>query len=210
MSEIIQGSPEWFAIRLGKVTASRVADVVARTKSGPSASRANYMAELIAERLTGEVAPSFTNAAMQWGTEKEPEARAAYGFRTDSEVGQIGFVIHPQIADSGASPDGLIGEDGLAEFKCPNTATHIETLLTKAAPAKYLTQMQWQMACTGRKWCDFVSYDPRMPETMRLFIQRVERDEKLILSLENDVREFLDDMAKKLAQLIALNQKEAA
>jgi putative phage-type endonuclease len=210
MSEIIQGSPEWFAIRLGKVTASRVADVVARTKSGPSASRANYMAELIAERLTGEVAPSFTNAAMQWGTEKEPEARAAYGFRTDSEVAQIGFVIHPQIADSGASPDGLIGEDGLAEFKCPNTATHIEALLTKVVPAKYLTQMQWQMACTGRKWCDFVSYDPRMPETMRLFIQRIERDEKLILSLEKDVREFLDDMAKKLAQLIALNQKEAA
>ena len=210
MSNIIQGSPEWFAIRLGKVTASRVSDVVARTKSGPSASRANYMAELIAERLTGETAPAFTNAAMQWGTEKEPDARAAYSFRTDSEVSTIGFVIHPSITDSGASPDGLIGDDGLVEFKCPNTATHIDTLLSGAVPAKYLTQMQWQMACTGRRWCDFVSYDPRMPETMRLFIQRVERDEKLIFSLEKDVREFLDDMAKKLAQLIALNQKEAA
>lgn len=207
MSEIIQGSPEWFAVRLGKVTASRVAEVVAKTKSGYSTSRANYMAELIAERLTGETAPSFTNAAMQWGTEKEPDARAAYEFRTDSEIEQVAFVIHPQIADSGASPDGLVGADGMAEFKCPNTATHIETLLTGTVPGKYITQMQWQMACTGRKWCDFVSFDPRMPEAMRLFIQRVERDEKAIHQLEKDVSEFLDEMAKKIAQLIALNQK---
>jgi putative phage-type endonuclease len=207
VSEIIQGSPEWFAIRLGKVTASRVADVVAKTKSGFSTSRANYMAELIAERLTGETAPSFTNAAMQWGTEKEPDARAAYEFRTDSEVAQVGFIIHPQIADSGASPDGLVGADGMAEFKCPNTATHIETLLTKAVPGKYVTQMQWQMACAGRKWCDFVSFDPRMPEAMRLFIQRIERDDKVIADLEKDVLAFLDEMAKKIAQLIALNEK---
>lgn len=210
MSEIIQGSPEWFAVRLGKVTASRVADVVAKTKSGPSASRANYMAELIAERLTGETAVAFTNAAMQWGTDKEPEARAAYEFRTDCAIAQVGFVIHPNIADSGASPDGLIAEDGMAEFKCPNTATHIETLLTKTIPGKYITQMQWQMACTGRKWCDFVSFDPRMPESMRMFVQRVERDEALIGKLEDDVHDFLDEMAKKIAQLIALNQKAAA
>lgn len=210
MNNIVQGSPEWFAVRLGKVTASRVADVVAKTKSGPSASRANYMAELIAERLTGETAVAFTNAAMQWGTDKEPEARAAYEFRTDCEVAQVGFVIHPNIADSGASPDGLIGEDGMAEFKCPNTATHIETLLTGKIPEKYITQMQWQMACTGRKWCDFVSFDPRMPETMRFFSRRVERDEALIGRLEDDVHDFLDEMAKKIAQLIALNQKVAA
>lgn len=209
-ADIIQGSPEWFAIRIGKVTASRVAEVVAKTKSGPSASRANYMAELIAERLTGETAPSFTNAAMQWGTEKEPDARAAYEFRTDTEIAQIGFVIHPRITDSGASPDGLIGADGMVEFKCPNTATHIETLLTKSVPGKYITQMQWQMACADRKWCDFVSFDPRMPEAMQLFIHRVERDEKLIGQLEDDVCDFLDEMAKKIAQLIALNQKAAA
>lgn len=210
MDNIIQGSPEWFAVRLGKVTASRVADVVAKTKSGPSASRANYMAELIAERLTGETAAAFTNAAMQWGTEKEPDARAAYEFRTDAELALVGFVIHPNIPDSGASPDALIGTDGMAEFKCPNTATHIETLLTKSVPGKYLTQMQWQMACTGRKWCDFVSFDPRMPEAMQLFIQRVERDEALIGRLEDDVHDFLDEMAKKLAQLIAVTDGRAA
>ena len=147
---------------------------------------------------------------MQWGTDKEPEARAAYEFRTDCEIAQVGFVIHPQIADSGASPDGLVGDDGMAEFKCPNTATHIETLLTGAIPSKYITQMMWQMACTGRKWCDFVSFDPRMPETMRFFICRIERDDKLIASLEKDVTDFLDEMAKKIAQLIALNQRAAA
>ena len=210
MSDIIQGSPEWFAVRLGKVTASRVADVVAKTKTGWGASRANYMAELIAERLTGEPAASFTNAAMQWGTEQEPNARAAYEFRTDLVVDLIGFAVHPNIADSGASPDGLVVEDGMVEFKCPNTATHIETLLTGTIPAKYITQMEWQMACTGRQWCDFVSFDPRMPEAMRLYIRRIERDDSLIASLEKDVTEFLDEMAKKIAQLIALNQRAAA
>jgi putative phage-type endonuclease len=207
---IIQGSPEWHAIRVGKVTASRVADVIAKTKSGWGASRANYMAELIAEKLTGEPSPSFTNAAMQWGTDQEPNARAAYEFKTDCEVTAIGFAIHPHIRDSGASPDGLIGDAGMVEFKCPNTATHIDTLLSGDVPGKYVTQMQWQMACTGRKWCDWVSFDPRMPESMKLFVKRVERDEALIGRLEDDVHDFLDEMAKKLAQLIALQQKQAA
>lgn len=210
MSEIIQYSPEWYAIRLGKVTASRVADVVAKTKTGWGASRANYMAELIAERLTGTVAESYTNAAMQWGKDQEPDARAAYEFKLDCEIVPIGFAIHPSISDSGASPDGLIGTDGMVEFKCPNTSTHIETLLTRAIPGKYVTQMQWQMACAGRQWCDFVSFDPRMPETMKLFVLRVDRDDKLIATLEADVRDFLDEMAKKIAQLIALQNKEAA
>jgi putative phage-type endonuclease len=203
MSDIIQGSPEWFAARVGKVTASRVADVVAKTKTGWGASRANYMAELIAERLTGESAPSFTNAAMQWGTEKEPDARAAYEFRTDADVVAIGFVDHEKIHMAGASPDGLIGDVGLVEIKCPNTSTHIDTLLGQAVPAKYITQMQWQMACTGRAWCDFVSYDPRMPEAMRLFVQRVERDKELIASLEADVTAFLAEVEKKAAELTA-------
>lgn len=203
MADIIQGSPEWFQVRCGKVTASRVADLIAKTKTGWGASRANYMAELIAERLTGASAPNFTNAAMQWGTEQEPEARAAYEFRTDSEVVSVGFVVHPHIADAGASPDGLIGSDGLIEIKCPNTATHIETILGQTVPAKYVTQMQFQMACTGRQWCDFVSFDPRMPESMRYFQKRVERDDKLIAGLESDVSEFLDELAKKIAALIA-------
>jgi len=204
MTDIVQGSPEWHQLRLGKVTASRVADVVARTKTGPSASRTNYMAELIAERLSGEPSEKFTNAAMQWGTDMEPQARAAYEFRTDAQVTQVGFVVHPKIDQAGASPDGLVDEDGLIEIKCPNTATHLETLLGQAAPAKYETQMQWQMACTGRKWCDFVSYDPRLPENMRLFIKRVERDDKRIKELETEVAGFLLEIAVKLSELNSL------
>lgn len=198
-----QRSPEWFAARLGRVTASRVADVVARTKTGWGASRANYMAELLVERLTGEQAPAYTNSAMQWGTDCEPHARAGYEFRLDVTVEEIGFVDHPTIAMAGASPDGLVGEDGLVEIKCPNTSTHIDTLLTGKIPDRYVTQMQWQMACTGRQWCDFVSFDPRLPENMRLFVKRAERDTKAIASLESDVAEFLGDLDQKLAALSA-------
>lgn len=198
---IIQGTPEWFAIRIGKVTASRVADVGAKTKTGWGASRANYMAELIAERLTGEVVPSFMSTAMQWGTEMEPLARDAYEFRTDATVETVGFVAHPSILMSGASPDGLVGFDGLIEIKCPNTATHIDTLMGDSIASKYETQMQWQMACTGRKWCDFVSFDPRMPESMRLFIRRVNRDDKRISELELLVCDFLEEIKAKVQQL---------
>lgn len=208
--EITQGSPEWHALRLGKVTASRVADVVAKTKSGWGASRANYMAELIAERLTGATADRFVNAAMQWGNETEAEARAAYQFQTDAEVVEIGFVDHPSIAESGASPDGLVGEGGLVEIKCPNTATHIDTLLSGTVPGKYLTQMQWQMACTGRQWCDFVSYDPRLPPEMAIWIKRVERDEDRITELQDMVREFLKELDAKVSDLRALYMSEAA
>lgn len=204
MSEIVQNSPEWFAARLGKVTASRVADVIAKTKTGWGAGRANYQAELIAERLTGVTATSYTNAAMQWGVDHEPEARAAYEFRTDSEVTLIGFADHPTIGMTGASPDGLVGDDGLVELKCPNTATHIDTLLSSFIPAKYVTQMMWQIACTKRNWCDFVSYDPRLPEAMRLFRHRIVRDDALIASLENDVIAFLAETDKKVAELRAL------
>lgn len=209
MSDIIQGSPEWFTIRCGKVTASRVSDVIAKTKSGWGASRANYMAELIAERLTGETAVSFTNAAMQWGTDKEPDARAAYEFRTDATVDVIGFVQHPKLLMSGASPDGLIGKDGLVEIKCPNTATHIDTLLGKTVPAKYITQMQWQMACADRLWCDFVSFDPRMPESMRLFIARVERDDAAVGELESLVSAFLVEVDQKVSDLNRLYAPQA-
>jgi len=204
MIDVIQGSPEWHELRRGKVTASRVADIVARTKTGPSALRSNYMAELIAERLSGTPAESFVSAAMQWGTDMEPQARAAYEFRTDAQVTQVGFVLHPNIDQAGASPDGLVNEDGLIEIKCPNTATHLETLLGQAVPAKYETQMQFQMACTGRQWCDFVSYDPRMPESMRLFIKRVKRDDKRIKELEIEIAGFLLEVAVKLSELNSL------
>ena len=209
--EIIQGSDEWKALRLGKVTASRVADVVAKTKSGYSASRANYAAQIIAERLTGTTAESYTNAAMQHGTETEPEARAAYEFYQGVTVREVAFVPHPSIDQAGCSPDGLVDEDGLVEIKCPNTATHLETLLGQAVPGKYDTQIQFQMACTGRKFCDFVSYDPRMPENMRLFIKRVMRDDKRISELETEIASFLLELAVKLSQLNSLyGEKEAA
>lgn len=194
MLDIEQGSDEWFKVRLGKVTASRVADVIARTKSGPAASRANYAAQLVTERLTGVPTETFTNAAMQWGTDMEPEARSTYEFYQAVQVDQIGFVPHPDIGDAGASPDGLVGDDGLVEIKCPSTATHIETLLGRTVPAKYVTQMMWQMACTGRKWTDFVSYDPRMPESMRFFCVRVERDDETIHGLEKEVVAFLAEV----------------
>lgn len=207
---MIQGSDEWKAARCGKVTASRVADVVARTKTGWGAGRANYMAELIAERLTGIPADSYTNAAMQWGIDHEGEARDAYAFLIGQETEEVGLVAHPTIADTGASPDGLVGDDGLVEIKCPNTATHIETLLGQSVPAKYVTQMQWQMACTGREWCDFVSYDPRMPEALRLFVKRLERDDDRVNELEAEVQLFLRELDDKLAALTALTLKVAA
>ncbi len=147
---------------------------------------------------------------MQWGTEKEPDARAAYEFRTDATVAEIGFVVHPKIDASGASPDGLVGTDGLVEIKCPNTAGHLETLLGQEIAGKYITQMMWQMACTGRAWCDFVSYDPRMPENMRLFIKRVPRDDARIAELESEVAAFLLEMAVKLSQLNSLYGLEKA
>jgi len=195
-----QRTDEWFAARLGKVTASRVADVVAKTKTGYSASRENYMADLIVERLTGQKASSFSNAAMDWGTEQEPNARAAYSARTGELVEEVGFIDHPVIPMSGASPDGLVGE-GCVEFKCPNTATHLEYLLAGKPPEKYVTQMQWQMACTCKPACDFVSYDPRLPEHLQLLIVRVPRDDKRIAELEGEVRKFLAELDDKLAKL---------
>jgi putative phage-type endonuclease len=211
-----QRTDDWFQARLGKVTASRVADVVAKTKNGYSASRENYMADLIVERLTGQKASSFSNAAMEWGTEQEPNARAAYSARTGELVEEVGFIDHPTIAMSGASPDGLVGE-GIVEFKCPNTATHLEYLLAGKVPEKYVTQLLWQMACTGRQWADFCSYDPRLPKHLQLFIVRVPnaeqrasivqsfaiRDQR-IAKLETEVRKFLaelDDKVKKLQEL---------
>jgi putative phage-type endonuclease len=209
--DIIQGSAEWKAIRCGKVTASRVADIVAKTKTGYSASRANYMAQLITERLTGTVAESFTNAAMQHGTETEPEARSAYEFYQGVSVAQIAFVPHPTIDQAGASPDGLIDGDGLVEIKCPQSATHLETLLGQAVPGKYETQIQFQLACTGRQWCDFVSYDPRMPENMRLFIKRVPRDPSSIAELEGEIVRFLKELDAKISELTSIyGDREAA
>lgn len=200
--KIIQGTDEWYKIRLGKASASRVSDVVARTKSGWGASRANYMAQLIAERLTGEPQERVLNTpAIQWGTDTEPQARAAYSFFSGHEVVEVGFVEHPTIKMAGASPDGLVCDDGLLEIKSPNTATHIETLLGDHIDKKYMLQMMWQMACTGRKWCDFVSFDPRLPLDLQMKVIRVNRDDKLIQELENDVALFLGEVEQKVEAL---------
>ncbi len=203
---IEQGTPEWFAQRLGKVTASRVADVIAKTKTGYSTSRDNYMAQLVCERLTGTVAESYTNAAMQWGTDNEPLARAAYEAYADVLVDEVAMITHPRIEQAGASPDGLVGQSGLVEIKCPNTATHIDTLLTQTVPGKYITQMQWQMACTGRQWCDFVSFDPRLPKELQLFVKHISRDEDYISMLEKEVIKFLKELNDKIEKLNKLKE----
>ena len=196
-----QRTEEWFAARCGKVTASRVADIIAKTKTGYSTSRENYLAQLVCERMTGKPTESFTNAAMLHGTETEPFARAAYEAAKNVLVDELGFATHPTISMAGASPDGLVGEVGLVEIKCPNTATHIDTLLTQTVPTKYITQMQWQLSCTRRQWCDFVSFDPRMDEGLQLFIKRVEYDPIYVASLEKEVINFLFDIEHKIMQL---------
>lgn len=198
---ILQSDPSWATARLGFVTASRIADVMAKTKSGPSTSRANYAAELIAERLTGTPGDRYTNAAMQWGIDTEPHARAAYEFHHDVSCGPAAFITHPTLEWSAATPDGFIDADGLVEFKCPNTATHIDTLLSSAIPEKYRLQMQWQMACSARAWCDFVSFDPRLPEEMRMFVKRIKRDDDMIGSIEKEVTLFLGEVSDTLARL---------
>ena len=203
---MVQGSPEWHQARLGKVTASRISDVAAKIKTGWGASRAKYMGELIAESLTHEPTPSYINAAMQHGTDTEPQAAAAYAFYTDAELELVGFVDHPKIDQAGCSPDRLIGKDGLVEIKCPQTSTHIDTLLGSSIPKKYIDQMQWQMACTKRKWCDFVSFDPRMPPETQLFIQRVERDKERIKDLEEIVVDFLAEMNETIDRLTKLEK----
>ena len=197
-----QGSEAWFQVRIGKVTASRVADILAKTKSGYSTSRDNYMAQLVCERLTNQKAESFTNAAMQHGTETEPLARAAYEALKDVLVDEVGFVPHPSIEMAGASPDGLVGDDGLLEIKCPNTATHIDTLLNQSVPTKYNTQMQFQMACTGREWCDFVSFDNRLPEELQLFVKRVPRDDVYIKIMEAEIVQFIAELDEKIEKLM--------
>jgi len=202
--EIEQRTEEWFAARLGKVTASRVADLVGKTKTGYSATRDNYMAQLVVERLTQTKAESYTNAAMQWGTDQEPFARAAYEAAQNVMVEEVGFVSHPTIEWAGASPDGLVGEDGLVEIKCPNTATMIETLLSQKVPGKYFIQMQFQLACTGRKWCDYVAFDPRMPAKAQMFVRRVDRDDEYIAHLEEEIAKFLVEVESQVQKLNAI------
>jgi putative phage-type endonuclease len=203
-----QRTDEWFQARLGKVTASRISDVLAKTKTGYSISRQNYLVQLVTERLTGQKADSFfMNQAMQDGVDREPIARKLYEVLNDVIVTEVGFYDHPRIAMSGASPDGLLPEllvfgIGLVEIKCPIETTHTNTLMSKKVPSKYIPQIQWQMACVpNAKFCDFISYNPNFPPEMQLFVSRVEKDLQYILELETEVEQFLKEVDQAILQL---------
>lgn len=207
----LQRSPEWFQSRCGSLGASSVYEVVAKTKSGWSSSRANCEARLIIERITRVPQDGYVNAAMQHGIDTEEQARAFYSFITDNEVEEVGLIKHPNIAWTHASPDGLIGDDGIVELKCPQPAAHLALLTGEPIPSKYLTQVGWQMACTGRQWADFVSYSPAFPENMRMFSKRIERDDKAIGELERLVEDFLAEVDAKIEALTArFGMREAA
>jgi putative phage-type endonuclease len=202
MSEIIQGTPEWLQLRLGHVTASRVADILAKTKTGASASRQNYLIELAIQRVTNVVEESYKNEAMIRGTEEEPKARQAYELLTETFVEEVPFVKHKSIEWFGCSPDGIIknndGTYNLLEIKNPNSATHWSYIKEGEPPTKYKIQMMAQMACTGAQWCDFFSYDSRMPEGSRHFLKRMMRDNKFIEEMEKEVKVFLDEVAEEV------------
>lgn len=209
MTELVQGSPEWLAARAGSLGASQIHEALAKTRSGWGASRDNIKARLIAERLTGAPQETFTNEAMRWGNEQEPAAREAYSFIKGVSVAEVGLKKHPTIAGSHASPDGLVDDGGLVEIKCPNTATHIATLLGAPIADKYIKQMQWQMRVYDRRWCDFVSYDPRMPVEMQLHIARVDRDDAMISEMEAAVSEFLAEVERDVAALTGIYRRAA-
>ena len=195
----IQGSPEWLSERAGKVTASMVSAVLAKPET---AGFRDYQAQLVAEILTGKPQGSdYTNAAMQFGTEMEPLARSAYEAETGFSVDEVGFCQHPTIERAGASPDGLVGDSGLVEIKCPKVATHLAYLIAGVVPVGYKNQMMWQMACSGRDWCDFASFRPDLPEHLQLFIIRFKRDPERIKELETAVVAFLDSVDKMINQL---------
>ena len=199
--DLPQGTDEWKAARAGRVTASRIADVMAKIKTGEAAARRDYRAQLVAEILTGKPQDDgYINAEMQWGIDQEPLARSAYELSKDTLVDQVGFVLHPSIERAGASPDGYSGPIGL-EIKCPKTATHLQYLIDGAAPAKYQPQMLWQMACMGTEATDFVSFDPRLPENLQLFVVRFPRDDKRISEMEAEVNTFLLEVDVVLAKL---------
>lgn len=188
-----QRTPEWFEARLGRPTASRFGDIMAKTRTGYSASRKNYRAELVIQRLTQEIPENYQSSAMEWGVENEPLARLQYELASGNSVEDTSLWLHDEI-EAGASPDGLIGKDGCLEIKCPNTATHLETLRSGRVPRQYFAQVQGQMWVTGRQWCDFVSFDPRLPQNAQLFITRVPKDDAYIKDLEYEIIEFLKEV----------------
>jgi len=206
---IVQGTPEWRQQRVGCVTASRIKDVLAQGRgSAKSATRENYLTEKVLESLTGEPVEDdisrFPDVA--WGIECEPLGRAAYEAHCGVLVSEVGMILHPRIAQAGASPDGLVRTDGMVQIKCPKTKTHLAYLLAGGVPAEYQPQMQWEMACTGRAWNDFASFDPRLPHDLQLFVARLKRDDAAIAAYESAVEEFLSEVSATLARLRTLKQ----
>ncbi len=199
--DIEQGSEAWHAIRCGRVTASRMSDALAEIKKGEAASRRNYRAELVCEILTGIPVDAYVSKEMQWGRDNEQFARTAYELQQDLEVNPAGFAVHDSIPRFGASPDGLVGSDGVLEIKCPNTSTHLECWLTGGIPTEHFPQMRAELACTGRAWVDFVSFDPRLPRHLQLFVKRFHRDAPKIAELEKQVKIFLAEVDGVLARL---------
>ena len=202
-----QGSEEWFLARLGKLTGSRCHDAIAKTKSGYSTSRKRYMDELIEQRLTGVIPDNFVTRDMMWGIETEPHARARYEWEKMVDVVEVGSIPHPTIANASASPDGLVGDDGLVEIKCPRTTTMINTVISNAIPANYVTQMNWQLSCTARKWCDFVMFDPRLPVDNQIWIVRHVPEPGVIEELEGEVSTFLSELEERISEFLSSTTK---
>jgi len=196
-----QLSQEWFEARLGKVTASRVSDVLATIKSGEAASRKNYKLQLVTEKLTGKKIDTYMNQAMQDGIDREETAREIYSKIVDSQVYQDGFIQHPKIEMSGASPDGFVGKNGIIEIKCPIETTHTTNLLERKLPSKYKPQVQFQLACTEREWCDFISYNPNFELRLQLMYVRIYRDDEYIKMLEFEITKFLEEVEEMINQL---------
>ncbi|WP_100099704.1 lambda exonuclease family protein [Snodgrassella alvi] len=202
---MLQRSDEWFTARLGKVTASRISEVLTISKRNTAHKRTKYMRELLCERLTGVNADRYVTRAMQRGIDLESTARIEYELRSGNIVLETGFFTHPSIKMAGASPDGLVGNDGLLEIKCPTSFTHLIFLQTGTPDEKYILQMQWQMACTGRQWCDFVSYDDNFPDNLAYRRTRISRDDTQIAIVEREVLLFLDELSKMELDLNAAN-----
>ena len=207
--DVEQGSQDWHGQRCGSLGASQIHEVLAKTKSGYSTARGNAIARIASEKLTGATQETFKSSAMQWGNDMEPQARSAYEFITGQKVSTVGMFKNTDLPGTHASPDGMVGHDGLIEIKCPNTLTHIETLDSEKIDPKYITQMQWQMYMTERDWCDFVSFDPRMPDDLQLFIKRVPRDHARIAELVDQIKIFLSEVDGMMTRIEKIRSRRA-
>jgi len=201
-----QRTDDWWNARRGQVGASRVYDVCT---GGKGITRQNFMDELICLIVTGQK-DNFTNQYIEWGIDQEPKARQMYEIVTGNDVAEVGWVCHPHLHRTGASPDGLVSDDGLLEIKCPASKTHQAFILNDKIAKKYIYQMQWQMECTGRKWCDFASYDPRFPDPLKIKIQRVNFDKELVEKITENVVTFVNELEEKLAHIRELQEKANA